>query len=191
MIYPPSKLEIVTRKYSGQLEQTPVFQQKIRGMNTNQVKAFLHQLSRAGIRRLPDSDLNSWNQIRIKLATSSKELCAGFWTGKLNNTTFQSAITKLPEAEIDIWVKLSFESMRLELEVKGESPEVPNTLQESLMLVSAKLPQAERQRMQKLLVANGKNTEEEACWGLLTLLRVTDRLQNPDKEKVLRSLAAL
>jgi hypothetical protein len=188
---PPSRMERAARKYEKELRDSPGFKSKLAGRTAEQQKNEMKELAHAGLRRLATVDLESWNRLRLALAELSAPLCTGFWSGQFDPKIVQESIEKLPDPQLDEWMRISLHASQLELDDKtdGQKGDIP--IDRVFELVAAKLPAADSTRLQKAIAQGMSLDAGEACWTMQTILKTVGTLEPANREVALRALAQL
>jgi hypothetical protein len=81
VVSPPSRMERIVRRHSKALEANPHLKRRLEASSDKSQVG--RELSHLGLRRLSMADMDTWHQLRARLAESSGAICAGFWTGRL------------------------------------------------------------------------------------------------------------
>lgn len=171
------------------LTHVPSVRSQLKNMTLGEQKEFLQKITGAGVKRLEARDLNTWNEIRTKLAESDDEFCTGLYTGKLAEEILWRAFDQLSEEDILTWTRIMIESGRREWEkVDFKTPDV-TSLQKGLEQIAKDLPKEESERLVTILALGNSNSDESACWAMKKILTGTSRLPDNLKEDFLRSLA--
>jgi hypothetical protein len=200
-LHPPTRTERATRKHWQGLKDMEAFKRRVGGRSTAEASALSEQITRTGLKRLAPADLDRWNQLRQALATQSRGLCVGLWTGKIDRREVDATVEKLVDPDLDDWARISATAMRLELEAMAPDvngplartldPAYREALRRAVDHLLAPLPEAETQRMRRAFAAGAALGDDEACWAMQTTMKTAAELPPETREEVLRTFAAL
>jgi hypothetical protein len=191
LIHPPSKIERALRKHLGILENSPGYKARMAGVKDRaQASAIGKEAAHQGLKRLPGSDLEKWNNLRARLADGSPNLCAGFWSGNLDGNELQATLERLPDAELDDWLRISTLAAKLDLDNEGEGPAPADALPHALDAIYKRLPADDSARFKKDVDAGLSLGKEEGCWAFKVLTKNVATLDQPLHEQALRAIAA-
>lgn len=180
------------KKGTAGMEANPTFERALKGMNGKEAEAFIQQKTKLGLKRLPYSDLQVWNELRIKLANVSPVLCAGFWTGKgLDGAAIQDAVVKLEEKDGLRWISTSLKAAQLELENAPYVEPDAGAAQRGIQEISDGLSKVDKERYSATQISGVNASDEDACWTLKIVLTKAESLKTISPEQFLRALAAL
>jgi len=191
IISPPSRMEKFARTTTKFVTENPKFKNAVSRMPREQIRPFVQQLTRRGLKRLSFQELKTWNSLRIKMASNSNALCSGFWTGEINSQELAANLDKFNDQELNSWLTISMTAAVSELEESPFTPPPDSALQEGIKLIASKLKPAEIDRMGNTLAAGTKVNNDDACWTMLKLLKGAELLSPQQQEIFLRSLASL
>lgn len=191
-VSPPSRLELFARESTDTLKNNKNFTKAITGLSQKEVSAFIQQKTQQGLKRLPSSELLMWNDLRIKMAAENKNICAGFWTGKLNSQELKNTLEKkLSDEELKSWFSVSMQAATLELNQNSYVAPPETALQQGIQLIASTMKEDEVSRFSNALQAGTNLEDEEACWTMMQLLEGAKNFNKEDQENFLRSLASL
>jgi hypothetical protein len=155
--------------------------------------AEVQRLTQNGLYFLNLEDLDSWNQIRIKLAQQSTFICAGFIRGGLQADELLPAFRQLSEAESKAWVGVTKRALLLGIENKN-APEMKVIAAE----FSAALPALqnvttadEYKKITAGLVGFMALDEASICEIAKTLHQSAQKLGPEERRALLRTMAPL
>lgn len=188
VVSPPSRMERIVRRHSNALEANPHLKRRLEASSDKSQVG--RELSHLGLRRLSMADMDTWHQLRARLAESSGAICAGFWTGRLAEAQLLAELDKLDDQGLDDWFRVSMTAMLLEAESTAALP-ADTGLEALLEQVMARLPEGERPRMLQAFEAGVGLGEAEACWAMKNIFQTVAGLSGAPREAALRSLAAL
>ena len=191
MSRPTSRVERAMLRYAEPVMEAPAVKRRFMAAGVDGARSLGQQLSHAGLKRLGAADLDQWNRVRLLLAASSRAICAGLWTGKIDPVALVAELEKLGEADLDGWARLSANAMRAELAATEPVTLDPEGAAKTLLAAQEHLAPADRERFGKDLEAGDKLPIDEACWVMEQLMRAVATLEPGPREAALRSLAAL
>ncbi len=148
------------------------------------------QMEHKGIVRLDKSDLDSWNEIRRKLANESPEVCTSFWHGKISENILLDTLGKLSEKDIDEWARLTVESLKRELDAKSYPSSSIADFQSGLVILTKDLSPADQKRFSEIFQQGLSANNADTCWVMKIVLDI-DKLEGEVREKFLRYSASI
>jgi hypothetical protein len=120
-------------------------------------------LGRAGVARLDGETRAALFGVRRSLASSSLDLCAGFWTGNIDDQVLASALRKLDETAQGTWIRILARALELELAATSAPDRIPGATRDAAMLeLTAALSVDARAAFERASRA-WKPTPDEAC----------------------------
>lgn len=188
VVSPPSRMERAVRRHGKSLENNAQVKRRLEGAGDASKAA--RELSHLGLRRLSSADLETWHQLRARLADASSVICAGFWSGNVADAQVQAELEKLDDQGLDDWFRVSMAAMLLEAESTAALP-ADTGLEALLGQVMARLPEGERPRLLAAFEAGVGLGDTEACWAMQNIFQTVAGLSGAPREAALRSLAAL
>ncbi len=158
--------------------------------NPSEGNTYMQKLVHDGLKRMDVAGLESWNRLRRKMINSSPTLCAGLWTGKVNENTLFDSLATFSEKEMDEWVNFSIGAAKRELD-QTEVPIVTALdFQVGVKKIMIDRPEEDRKRLESVFATGTSVGDEDACWAMKTLLDV-DKLEGAERENYLRYVSML
>ncbi|MES2526539.1 MAG: hypothetical protein V4598_05605 [Bdellovibrionota bacterium] len=158
--------------------------------NPSEAQTYMQKLVHDGLKRMDLAGLETWNRLRRKMINSSPGLCAGLWTGKVDENTLFDSLASFSEKEMDEWVNFSIAAAKKELN-QDEVPIITALdFQAGVKKIMTDRPEEDRKRLEKVFAGGTSVGDEDACWAMKTLLDV-DKLEGAEKEKYLRYVSML
>lgn len=149
------------------------------------------ELVHLGLRHLSTADLEVWNRLRLRLAASSEELCAGLWTGVVPDPALGRGLASLNDDELREWFAVSARAARHRLDnLEGPLTPPDAAFDAGFAAIGERLPPAERARFEGS-VANPNSSAADACWLTQTVLGGAGELPVPIRHTFLRALASI
>lgn len=190
-LHPPSRLELYIRQHKDDLFSSPAVREKFKGLSRAAAREEGARLSHLGLKRLPSQDLVRWNELKLAMADRSESVCAGFWTGKIDQEQVSQVLNELPQQEMEDWMGLSSKAASLEAEGKP-APSLPaDAATRGFMQVRNGLQEPQRTRFQTAAAAGIKLADPEACWTMKTLMKAIPEMPDAARDEFLRALASI
>jgi hypothetical protein len=147
-------------------------------------------LSARGISALSLAQLDEVYAIKLALARSSPIVCAGMWNGRADPSELYVALARLPQAQMERWMQLSTEGLRLALR-PGLS--VPNEDQAAIEAVieaaAARMDETQRTRFQQTIDQGPEAPPLDGCFAWTALLEAARDSEPALRERFYRTMA--
>ena len=157
-------------------------------------KTMGRELVARGMRRLPDDELETMQQLRAKTAETSERTCVCFWdpTG-CSEADVLAGLARLSEPDLVTWARLSAAAGVAELENKPAPASSENDLAEGLVAIGATLSEAQRTRFDTIVNPPDKQPPSKAdqCFAVRTMFAGAEKLPRPERLKFTRALFSL
>jgi hypothetical protein len=148
------------------------------------------QLAAQGLVRLSPDDFLDLAKLRLKLAESSKVLCAGMWSGGIPASEFVNGLERFSDEDLHRWVELTEAGMRLQLYATTPLPRFSGKVfVDGTREIKRRLPPEEQRSLLKTMDAGTTAPPEEACNALLVLMRGGLLLPPARRDPFLRALS--
>lgn len=187
----PSDLELAIRKASRTLDENKAFKRETEELAVGEVMLFIRNSTKEGLKLLTANDLDRWNRLRIILAKKDKKLCAGFWTGKIDQKEMLEGLNLLSKKDVIDWMEITTRAAILKLENKSPIDFPEDSLQQGILAISKTMSPENQVKLSGILGAGANIDNDQACWALLALLEGQENLPEPQKEHFVRALSAL
>jgi hypothetical protein len=187
---PRAAYERAATKRFASLRDLPIFEQKLGGLPEAEMRQAVHELAVKGMLRLGDAALLERTVLLSgTLAGLDEATCGAIVAGRYTAEQQERAIASLPPAAIASWLDLDVEAARAELLDTPEPPVDPRAVQDALIALFQRVPQADRERLRDGLVGLRQVKPEEACWVGRTIYAQAAVLGEPHDKVVARMLA--
>lgn len=172
------------------LEGVPAFRAQLAGLPRKELHQAIQQLAAKGMRRLPDDRLRARTRIVGRMLEGlDLETCSAMATGRQNEAVHDAAVLVLDPDSLDVWVVLSFEAARAELEKRPATRPTPQELQLALRALFETVPEPDAERLRRALADLAGQPPAEACWAARTTYAAIGRLPEPIARVLARELA--
>ena len=163
--------------------------------------AAAERLKRAGLSKLGAADIIVANEVKLRMASVSSDLCTQMWTGSDQGRRAEvfRALSKLTDNENREWQRISVNATILALEAGTEqSPMDENALRAGFQRIGEALGPAEAERYWTAFDATVEWVEKggpkvddaDACFMTLTILRGSATLEEPLRTRFWRAYLA-
>lgn len=146
-------------------------------------------LSRRGLARLPDAELDRWLALQIRIAAASTEVCAANWLGDPHPDDLFRAVAALNPADVASFFHFTGEATRLEA-LGGPLQVDSDALGQGAAAVIEAMSEGDRARFAAAADAGAEVTKAEACWAQTTLLTGARSLASGQKSAFLRAFTS-
>jgi hypothetical protein len=148
-----------------------------------------------GMRRLPDEEMETMQQLRMKAAESSERTCACFWDpAGCTEADVMDGLARLSQPDLVTWARLSAAAALAELENKTAPASSEDDLAEGLTAIGATLSDAQRARFEAIINPPDPKqppSKAEQCFAVRTMFAGGAKLPSPARLKFTRALFAL
>ena len=176
-------------------EMAPVLaDQKVRALHTADTKkaqAIGRELGSRGIVRLEDSDLDTWNGLRVAFADHSQKACAGLASGQLDEATLYEAMDSIPEPDARAWMRIAGKAMLAEVHQKNPWTPDEKAIEEGLTVIVKAMNEDEQAKFFEAAekVDTRRADANEQCDVFKTLARGAQSMEPRLRRRFLRETA--
>lgn len=147
-------------------------------------------LTARGVLRLQSADLEDFTRLRLMMATRSEAVCAGIWSGRVDNTEVATAISQLGDDDLHKWVRISTRAAQLELGATVPVQIDASAFDEGLDAIAASVEPNDRAALAAARAAGGSATPLQGCAAIRIILREAPRLEPGLRDRFLRALSS-
>jgi hypothetical protein len=105
-----TKFELVMSSEAARLVNNDKFKARTKGMSGADVRTLSATLTARGMQYVEPADIETWARIKLHLAELSQPICQGMVAKNIDNGSVLKALSKLPEAEMREWARLSIDA---------------------------------------------------------------------------------
>jgi hypothetical protein len=145
-------------------------------------------LTERGIARLSAAHLDRWCELRLRIAETSEQACAGLWSGEFAGDSHDVALSRLSEGDLADLMRLNADAGLAELGAKEPLTPDPDALRLGLAAIVKTLSAAEKTRFDQVLTGQ-LTAPADHCFATKVLQGRTPKLGNALRERFLRALA--
>ena len=183
--------------FPGQAKLMRMEQMIVDNLPDKEYRHYLKKLNQAqiqmavakGLKRLKTDELYSWNNVRIQMAKSSEELCAGFWTGMITADMVVKSLKQLSEEEMKVFAKASAMAFVYEKENRVYVSSSQEDAKENFEILAKKMDQNLALKFNDSLMKGANIPSDQACWTILQIMEYADNNRTDKSEKLLRFIA--
>ena len=145
-------------------------------------------LTERGVGRLSAAHLDRWCQLRLRIAETSEQACAGLWTGVYPGDSHNAALARLSEDDLADLMRMNAEAGLAELGAKEPLASDPEALRLGLDAIAKTLSKAERARLDQVLT--GQTTvAADHCFATKAIHARAAKLPQALRTRFLRAMA--
>jgi hypothetical protein len=173
---------------------TVLADEKVRALGRGdraRAQALGRALGSKGIVRLEDSDLDTWNGLRVAFAENSERACAGLAAGALDEASLYEAMDSLPEPDARAWMRVAGKAMLAEVHQKNPYTPDEQAIEEGLAVIVKALKEDDQAKFFELAekVDSKRADPKEQCELFKTLARGAQGMEPKLRRRFLRETA--
>lgn len=148
----------------------------------------LYDLANKGTSRLPNQELLSWIELKIKMAENDSIYCAAMWSGSVTQQIQLGALNSLEDKDLVEVMRIRSKAASLEFVKKKSKPIETNGFEKGLNVIFAELSDVEKVKFERASSQGAQANESLSCWAVLIMLKNAEKLNSGLKFDYIRNI---